>query len=421
MSNPLLARFASRPSLVAPEMRDWFEGCLTATASHPRAAEMLEANAYAEDGFWPAPDDWRAAYRPYVVRDGVLQIPVKGVLLHNFSFALGGWATGYVYIQRAFDRGLADPTVRGIALVCDSPGGHVAGNFDLVDRMFAARGTKPIRAFAHEAAYSAAYSIASAADQIVVSRTGGVGSIGVVAAHYDVSGAMEQAGVKVTFIYAGRHKVDGNAFEALPDDVKARFQARIDELYGTFVTTVARNRGLNEQAVRDTEALCFTAAEAVSNRLADSTGTLDDAVAAFAADCSPSQDEDNTMITPEAHEAAVAAARADGEKAGRQAGEAEGATSARGRIKTILASDEAKGREAQASHIALETDMPAEAAVQLLGTFPKAETAKPANRFDAAMAAAGNPQVGLESGAGQDDADTFMDSYFATKRQKRSV
>ena len=201
MNNPLLARFASRPSLVAPEMREWFEGCLTATASHPRAAEMLEANAYAEDGFWPAPDDWRAAYRPYVVRDGLLQIPVKGVLLHDFSFALGGWATGYVYIQRAFDRGLADPTVRGIALVCDSPGGHVAGNFDLVDRMFAARGTKPIRAFAHEAAYSAAYSIASAADQIVVSRTGGVGSIGVVAAHYDVSGAMEQAGVKVTFIY----------------------------------------------------------------------------------------------------------------------------------------------------------------------------------------------------------------------------
>lgn len=189
----------------------------------------------------------------------------------------------------------------------------------------------------------------------------------------------------------------------LPEDVKARFQARIDELYATFVTTVARNRGLNEQTVRDTEALCFTATEAVSNKLADSTGTLDDAVAAFADDCCPSQDEDNTMITPEAHEAAVAAARADGEMTGRQAGEAEGATSARSRIKTILASDEAKGREAQANHIALETDMPAEAAVQLLGTFPKTEAAKPANRFDTAMAAAGNPQVGLEAGRDADE------------------
>ncbi|AWN43160.1 S49 family peptidase [Methylobacterium durans] len=418
MSNPLLARFASRPSLVAPEMREWFEGCLTAAASHPRAAEMLEANAYADDGFWPAPDDWRAAYRPYVVRDGVLQIPVKGVLLHDFSFALGGWATGYVYIQRAFDRGLADPTVRGIALVCDSPGGHVAGNFDLVDRMFAARGTKPIRAFAHEAAYSAAYSIASAADQIVVSRTGGVGSIGVVAAHYDVSGAMEQAGVKVTFIYAGRHKVNGNAFEALPNDVKARFQARIDELYGTFVTTVARNRGLNEQAVRDTEALCFTATEAVSNKLADSTDTLDDAVAAFAADCNPSQEEDeNDMITPEAHEAAVAAARADGETAGRKAGDAD----AKARIKAIQGSEEAKGRQAQATHLAMETDMTAESAIALLATLPKAEGAKPGNRFEEAMAAAGNPQVGLEPAANQDDGVAYADAYFAAKRQKRSA
>ena len=70
----------------------------------------------------------------------------------------------------------------------------VAGNFDLVDRIFAARGVKPIRAYAAESAYSAAYSIASAADDITVSRTGGVGSIGVVTVHADYSQALDAGG-----------------------------------------------------------------------------------------------------------------------------------------------------------------------------------------------------------------------------------
>lgn len=419
MNNPLLARFASRPSLVAPEMREWFEGCLHGVAGHPRAAEMLDVAAQADDGFWPPADDWRAAYRPYIVRDGILQIPVKGVLLHDFAFAVGGWATGYVYIRRAFDRGLSDPSVQGIALICDSPGGHVAGNFDLVDHMFAARGTKPIRAFAHESAYSAAYSLASVADRVVVSRTGGVGSIGVVSAHIDVSGSMEQAGVKITFIYAGKHKVDGNPYEALPDDVKARLQIRIDELYAAFVGIVVRNRGMDEAAVRATEALCFSATEAVSNGLADEIGTLDDAVSAFAADVI-TETEDETMITPEAHEAAVAAARADGEANGRKAGDAE----AKARIGAIVGGAEAKGREAQAAHLALETDMSAEAATKFLATLPKAQPAKATNRFEQAMDAQGNPVVGADAGpdlggeGGDDPTARILTNYRAATGTK---
>ena len=295
MMNPLLARFAATPSLVAPEMRDWFEGCLTAAAGHARMPEMLLEQAQADDGFWPAFDDWRAAYRPYVVRDGILHIPVKGVLLNGFTFALGSWATGYVYIRRAFDRGMADPDVRGIALVCDSPGGHVAGCFDLVDHMFAGRATKPVRAFAHEGAYSAAYLIASVASTITVSRTGGVGSIGVVGTHIDVSAAMDAAGIKISFIFAGARKIDGNAYEALPDDVRARIQTRIDYLYGILVASVARNREMGERAVRATEAGCFSADEATANGLADAIGSFDDAMAAFAADVIPDDTGEEDM------------------------------------------------------------------------------------------------------------------------------
>ena len=304
MLNILSARFEGEPSLVAPGADARFDSCLQAVMRMPRVDDMLSeplaAYATAGDGFWPTPDSWKAAYRPYVVSDGVLQIPVKGVLLNDFPWAIGSYATGYVYILRAAMRGMADPQVHGLALICDTPGGMVAGNFDLVDKLYAMRGAKPIRAFAHESAYSAGYSIASAADRIIVSRTGGVGSIGVVTGHVDRSTALAEAGLKVTFIFAGKHKVDGNATEPLAADVKARMQARIDRLYAVFVSTVARNRGMPEASVQATEALTYTAEEAVIEGLADAVGSLDDEIAAFSAGIT-SPAKDNTMITPKAH------------------------------------------------------------------------------------------------------------------------
>ncbi|MBR1198835.1 S49 family peptidase [Bradyrhizobium sp. AUGA SZCCT0158] len=419
MTNPLLARFIGVPALLAPHMRERFESTLAGMAAHEHANALLTANAYAEDGFWPAADDWRAAYRPYVIKDGILQIPVKGVLLHDFPWALGSWATGYIYIARALERGLADPMVQGIALLVDSYGGEVAGCFELVDKIYAARSAKPIAAFAHEYAFSAGYAVASAARKVAVSRTGGVGSIGVVTAHVDYSEAMKEMGVKVTFIFAGKHKVDGNRYEPLPADVQARIQSRIDALYDVFVKSVARNRSMEEKAVRGTEALDFTAAEAVENGLADSIAPLDDGIAAFSANPSDADDQegDDEMSgsVPAAGAAATAqaaldAARAEGVTAGkvegrtegRAEGVAEGATAERTRIGAILGSEEAKGRSELAQHFAFNTSMSADDAKAALKAAPKQEAAA-ADPLATAMSGVKNPQVGADANADQSD------------------
>lgn len=407
--NPFFALFASTAALVAPEMHDRFEANLHGAFASEAGQKLLEeaSTASSSDGFWYAADDWRAAYRPYVVSDGILQIPVKGVLLHNFPFALGSWATGYEYIWRAFERGMADGNVRGIALVIDSCGGMVAGCFEAVDKMVALKTAvgKPVRAYAHESAYSAAYAVATVGDSITVSRTGGVGSIGVVTSHVDVSGNLEKAGVKVTFIYAGKHKVDGNAFQPLPADVQARIQERIDELYGIFVGTVAQNRGLDEQAVRDTEALTFTASQATSNGLADAIGTLDDALADFSA--SLDDQSDNTGEEAMADEAngsavdqaaAITAAREEGQTTGRT----EGASSERERINAILTSDEAKGRDGLANHFAFKTNMSVDDAKAALAASPKADDENAETPFNKEMSK-DNPDVG--GGEGGDDEE----------------
>jgi len=408
MHNPFLARFDGVPALLAPEMKGVFESCLqqTATLMTRLDADTSKPKMLDSDDFWYGDDDWRAVFRPYTVKDGILQIPVKGVLLHDFPYQLGGWATGYDYIWQAVKRGQGDATVRGMAFIVDSPGGLVAGCFECVDRIHPIENRKPLRAYAMESAYSAAYAIASVADSITVSRTGGVGSIGVVTAHVDVSGAMDKMGLKITFIFAGDHKVDGNPYEALKPEVKERIKARIDELYAVFVSSVARNRAMDEQAIRDTEALTFTATQAVSNGLADSIGSLDDAVAAFAADQDNEKETamsgQNQAVDQAAFDTAVANARTEG----RNEGLKEGATAERTRVNAIIASDAGKDRPKAALSAALKTDMTVEQASAFLSDLPKenvAATTEPlpqgTTAFDKAMAQTGNPDLGSAEGA----------------------
>jgi len=175
----------------------------------------------------------------------------------------------YGEIREAFDAALNDASVSHIVLHIDSPGGEVSGLFDLADHIYHARDKKHITAVVDDMAASAAYAIASSASHVLVSRTGVVGSVGVVSYHIDQSGLNERLGVKVEYIYAGERKVDGNPHQPLSDEARERFQAEVDDLYEMFVALVARNRGLDADAVRATEAGTFRGVKAVSTGFAD--------------------------------------------------------------------------------------------------------------------------------------------------------
>lgn len=424
MSNVLAARFASHtPLLISSDKADWMSQALPQVTA---SVERLEVRANAEpivyagiDTYWPAPDNWLSAYRPYNVVNGTLMIPIKGMLLHDFTYQLGSWATGYIYILKAFERGMQDPDVERIAMLMDSPGGEVAGCFDSVDKIFAMRGTKPIQAFVNEMAYSAAYAWATVADKITMTRTGGVGSVGVVTAHMDVSKAMEKAGYKITFIHAGKHKVDGNSYEALPPAVEARIKKRIDSMYNIFVATTARNLGIEEAAVRDTEALTYDAEDALTVGFAHEVMPFDEAMAAFSGELDETAGEDNVELTAEqkaAHAADIASAkesaRAEGHAAGLAEGTTAGAAAEQTRIKGIVAHASAEGKPKMAMHLALNTKQSVEEAVALLDVSqPEAAATKPAQGadFNAAMGQ-DNPNLG----SGDDGGDKPNETAEAT-------
>ena len=208
--------------------------------------------------------------RGYDLVEGVAIIHVAGTLVqkHGYLRPESGM-TGYDGIRQNLLTAIYDPKVKAIALDIDSPGGEVAGCFDLADQIYALRGEKPIWAILDEVAYSAAYAIASAADYITVPRTGGTGSIGVVCCHTDWSKALSGAGVKVTFIQYGARKTDGAPEKPLDDEALGRFQADIDRIGELFVDTVARNRDIPASKVRGTQAGTYLGRAGVSLGLAD--------------------------------------------------------------------------------------------------------------------------------------------------------
>lgn len=221
----------------------------------------------------------------YRVVDGIGIVDIIGLLAHRAAISSTDSSPiqGYDSIARQISAALSDPAVRAIVLNIDSPGGEVSGAFQLADHIRASRSVKPIHAIASDLAASAGYLIACAAETISLTDTAQVGSIGVVTCHADYSEAMAKQGVKITPIFAGAHKVDGNPWAPLPEAVTERIQADIDHYYGLFVSAVATNRpALSDRAIRATEAALFIGSAAIRAGLADRIETPDQLIARLA-------------------------------------------------------------------------------------------------------------------------------------------
>lgn len=214
--------------------------------------------------------------------DTVAVIPIRGTIRQHpsgdlFELLFGGGGSTVDALTAQFREAMADPSVRGLVLDVDSPGGSAYGISELATEIYRARGEKPIVAFANSVSASAAYWLASAADRIIATPSALVGSIGVYTVHMDFSGALEQAGITPTILSAGKYKAEGNEFEPLGDEAQKAGQQLVDDYYGMFVRDVARNRSTTEAQVRNGygEGRALTARRALDAKLIDRIGTAD--------------------------------------------------------------------------------------------------------------------------------------------------
>ena len=199
-----------------------------------------------------------------------------------FSFLFGGTSTEQFAAEVV--AAMRDESVAAVVVDVDSPGGSVFGVPEAARRIYNARGSKPLIAVANPIMASAAYYLASQADEIVATPSAVVGSIGVIAVHVDRSEALRKEGLKVTLITSGRRKAEGNQTEPLGEEARAAVQERLDYYGELFVSDVARGRRTSSAVVRTGygEGAYFTAAKARDLGMVDRLATLEEIVGALA-------------------------------------------------------------------------------------------------------------------------------------------
>lgn len=307
----------------------------------------------------------------YETSDGIATINVHGELVNK-----GAWIgsssglTSYEGLQTQLRAAASDPFVEGILLDMDSPGGEASGAMETGALVREIAGQKPVVAYVDALAASAGYAIASGASHIVTIPSGRLGSIGVVMLHRDTTEQAARGGVKPTVVLSddADYKMDGSSLVPLTDESLARLKAQLNSLRDLFYATVLSHRsGMTDADLRALKGSAPMGRDAVASGLADIVGTKADALAYFKRK-KPSSIGANmtdlpvTTIAKSDHDKALA----DAERAALSLGREE----ERRRTACILGAPEAKGREDLAQHLAFSTDMPAEAAIALLGKAP---------------------------------------------------
>lgn len=198
------------------------------------------------------------------------------------TYRTSGWealcgGTSYEMLKEQMEYFVAQGA-KTVGMMVDSGGGEAHGMMDSANylRKLADDNGIKIIAYVDGMSASAAYGISSIADEIVMSSDSQVGSIGVLIQLMNNSKALEKNGYERTFITAGKDKVPFAADGSFTEEFISRLQTQVDTLYEGFTSHVALHRGIDVQAVKDTEANVFMADEAIELGLADKIMTVEE-------------------------------------------------------------------------------------------------------------------------------------------------
>lgn len=276
----LLAEFYTTPWALDPAIHAQMEAILERWATGVR---LNPTEIQAAIGNAPQATANRRAQAGAASAGNIAVIPVYGVLTHRaHAMQVSTTMTSTEALGNTLRAAANNPDVSSIIMDIDSPGGSVFGVQEVGDVIQSLRGSKPIIAVANAQAASGAYWIASQADEVVVTPSGAVGSIGAFMKHTDASAKMERDGIKNTYVYAGKYKVEGNPDGPLEGEGLAHAQGMVDSFYTAFVRAVAKGRGVSVETVRGEafgQGRMVLARDAVASGMANRVATLDQVIA----------------------------------------------------------------------------------------------------------------------------------------------
>ncbi|MDY7031381.1 MAG: signal peptide peptidase SppA [Thermodesulfobacteriota bacterium] len=186
-------------------------------------------------------------------------------------------------VREELSKAFTDKRVRGLILRINSPGGTVTSS-DIIYReikKFKEAKKVPVVACMMDMAASGGYYVALAADAIVAHPTTITGGIGVVAFKFNAEGLFEKVGIKDDSVQSGDKKDLLSPFRPNSEDERKILQTIVDELHERFISIVAENRaGLTrDEIISLADGRVYTTGQALSLKLIDKVGYLDDAIA----------------------------------------------------------------------------------------------------------------------------------------------
>lgn len=186
------------------------------------------------------------------------------------------------YLLNAIDAMIYDDDNKGMILYVNTPGGSVYASDELYLKIkeYQDQTGRPVYSSMQSQATSGGYYISASCDKIIANRNCWTGSIGVTMGSFvDISGLLNNLGIKTTTITSGANKAMGSTVEPMTDEQRSILQSLVDEAYEQFVSIVAEGRGLSVDYVKQlADGRIYSAQQAVDNGLVDQVGTYEDAV-----------------------------------------------------------------------------------------------------------------------------------------------
>lgn len=212
---------------------------------------------------------WMAGDRlPGVASDHIAKVRIEGTITEDED------------LLDRLDKIRKSPSVKGVILSIDSPGGTTAGGEAIFDAVRKLAAEKPVVAQVGTLAASAGYMIASASDHIVARKSSIVGSIGVLVQYPDLTGLMDKLGIKLEEVKSSPLKAAPSPFKPTTDDERAMVRNMIMDSYDWFVGIVADRRAMSKaEATALADGRVFTGRQALANKLIDEVGGEDQAIA----------------------------------------------------------------------------------------------------------------------------------------------
>ncbi len=212
----------------------------------------------------------------------VAMVPIQGVLM---PYGRAGAGPARV-LKAMLAKAKSDPSVDGLILMVDSPGGGIT-TCDIMHKAivdYRRETGEPVVVLMRHMAASGGYYVSCPADYIIAHPTTITGSIGVIMPMYDFSLLMRTLGVANRTVKSGEFKDMGSMFAEKSaeqrKDEKRVLEEIVNEMHERFVQIVADGRAMDIEVARKlSDGRIYTAQQAEANGLIDETGYEETAIA----------------------------------------------------------------------------------------------------------------------------------------------